>query len=787
MPRKGKKKATVEDEAAAAAGEKKDGDEILMIPRFKNWRSMSYFQGGWFEKELEADYFARLAFLNYNTYRPWPIDPGVFYDLVKIRRSTDDAFSKIAQVGQGIRRGGFLQRQGVRKAGFWMSAKMAAKFEDQLMEMLSEAFRTEDIATSLLMHYKTALNGLENAVANASRRNPSDPDVMYAKFFCDKVNSTLEHFVDTPDPSMLDAVILGYWKGTDESKEAQAYRTRAAVHRLHENWQATINDINDAMYKLDKYFQRNHCAVASPASQDAGSQDEPPRKLIDVRDVSQDLVIPETHYKYLISQAGVKMGIQEPRCMEPTEPEEGQQPTSLRSRLLFDKANVHLDWAVKVANVVLDDEDETEGDRLRAHATLREYVKTARDAYMGFLSLLEYSPNYPHVAHCAFMSCARLMKSQKRTVDWKAEFGEFWQFKARRQWQNSPTDELKWGRMPFLSAERQDDIKRYPVSSLFQAKEETGLPPFPPRQEDLVDSQFDPARHETMEVVTFHPFLVEALHCLLICHVLLQTSPTELARHANMVGRLSRLATGFPILRLAASPASADWSEIMTRFPTWLDLTTNRWALLTSGMASAWTPPSPSAEKGETGDTKAAEQAVDPGQGTRDKAMIALVDNRLFPWMQVEWDDARQLMVQVVHQIMARGEEIALLAAYQESGLEQQRSLKDESVRRFPSLPNFEGGHHEVRDHDAGELVGPPGHQVFIPYDMLETRQRYRYPIVTRRGAVLCEWIEKKPKWASSRKKPAGRRGGRGGGRGKFSSFSSVGRGAEPGGRPAAT
>ncbi|KAI6864731.1 hypothetical protein KC334_g20172, partial [Hortaea werneckii] len=52
----------------------------------------------------------------------------------------------------------------------------------------------------------------------------------------------------------------------------------------------------------------------------------------------------------------------------------------------------------------------------------------------------------------------------------------------------------------------------------------------------------------------------------------LQTSPTELLRHAHNAARLARIADGYPIFQAARSPARADWIEVLRRANNWLGL-----------------------------------------------------------------------------------------------------------------------------------------------------------------------------------------------------------------------
>jgi hypothetical protein len=119
----------------------------------------------------------------------------------------------------------------------------------------------------------------------------------------------------------------------------------------------------------------------------------------------------------------------------------------------------------------------------------------------------------------------------------------------------------------------------YALSDLFAATPPSDLPPYPSSAElTLVRSNnsYRPASatlvQTTTEALTYHPLLTDALHALLLCHCLLQTSAKELLRHAYMVARLARLADGYPVFQASRSPARADWIEVLRRGENWIQL-----------------------------------------------------------------------------------------------------------------------------------------------------------------------------------------------------------------------
>jgi hypothetical protein len=81
-----------------------------------------------------------------------------------------------------------------------------------------------------------------------------------------------------------------------------------------------------------------------------------------------------------------------------------------------------------------------------------------------------------------------------------------------------------------------------------------------------------PNSPNSQEAITYHPLLTDALHSLLLCHCLIQTSSKELQRHALMAARLARVCDGYPIFLASRSPSRADWIEILRREDNWINL-----------------------------------------------------------------------------------------------------------------------------------------------------------------------------------------------------------------------
>ena len=141
---------------------------------------------------------------------------------------------------------------------------------------------------------------------------------------------------------------------------------------------------------------------------------------------------------------------------------------------------------------------------------------------------------------------------------------------------------------PASGTSRTPDLPNLPpplvhqLSALFDATPPTDLPPYPETATALTIKQqsqqseatkaFFAQNSDCHEALTYHPLLTDALHSLLLCHCLVQTSARELQRHAHMVARLARICDGYPIFQAARSPSRADWIEVVRRGDNWVEL-----------------------------------------------------------------------------------------------------------------------------------------------------------------------------------------------------------------------
>ncbi|KAJ8106102.1 hypothetical protein ONZ43_g7176 [Nemania bipapillata] len=198
--------------------------------------------------------------------------------------------------------------------------------------------------------------------------------------------------------------------------------------------------------------------------------------------------------------------------------------------------------------------------QLESRKTVRLYAKRALRDYMEYLKHFHYSPNLPIEVSDDFSR-----QVNQATHRSKRYYG---QPRWTSQDPNSPTGSSVGHTV-------------YPLATLFSATPPADLPPYP--SADIVHAASGlnavGGIETTTEVVTYHPLLTDALHSLLLCHTLVQTSTKELQRHAYMVARLARLADGYPVFQASRSPARADWIEVLRRADNWIELTSSWEAL----------------------------------------------------------------------------------------------------------------------------------------------------------------------------------------------------------------
>ncbi|KAI9691780.1 MAG: hypothetical protein M1822_007852 [Bathelium mastoideum] len=576
-------------------GESQPSTSALIICRNKHWRYISSFHGPWLQ--LPPEVLETLAHSNYFAPRPRPIDPAVFYDIVKIRKAIEEATNLAVRAtngvassalnnsfnaGNGMLGGGSAAALGLGFGGG--NAKLSRERKYRMRELatqkLSHAYHLDEIAASVAT--MQSASSLEDVASHVLQRNANDPDGKYVHFFHEKIPSRMMAECTPLEP--LNEVIA------ERPLDGEPFRTRALTRLFKDDYVGAAKDLTDgltaARYKMAQHRAgKDQLVLASDARAEREKANEHTGPW------RQDQKVPED-----------------------------DQPSSLENQLLFHRAGVYLTLACQHINEALDAmqeandiashhtqmEDgnshlespsrspEEKNARMR-HLDSRKAVKTnakrALRDYMGFLANLDYTPGLPFDVAEEFLHRANSIANGTNAFNTSKSVsqGSVDPFSNGKLNDESMSDALVrrkkspkrhsnyfhngsgWPSLP------PNEI--YQVSELFAATPPANLPPFPaPSSQNFADSTpkipeaAANALHDSNEAITYHPLLTDALHSLLLCHALLQTSPKELLRHAHNAARLARVCDGYPVFLAARSPARADWIEVLRRAGDWIGL-----------------------------------------------------------------------------------------------------------------------------------------------------------------------------------------------------------------------
>lgn len=559
-------------------------ETVRLTASRRHWRYISSFHGPWLQ--LPPEVLESLAYSNFYSPRPQPIDPAVFFDLVKIRRLVEDAtnlavraangttsssLSNSINASNGLLSGGSAAALGLGLGGGGnakLSKERKHRMREHATQKLSHAYHLDEIAASVAT--MQSASALEDVAKFVLQRNENDADAKYVHFFHEKIPSRSLAECTSLEP--LNDVI------SQTPTEGAPYRTRAVTRIFKEDFIGAAKDLTEAL---------SVCRLHNAQHQVQNDQTE----LMTARDAA---ALPREY------RPDAKV-------------EEKDQPSSLECQLLFHRAGTYLTLACdhiapalhgmasasEVPAAILDGDEgqspklapaekEAHYAALEARKLVRTYAKRALRDYISFLSHFDYTPGLPAEITEAFLqkvTTAANGYNKRARSDRLLDIAD--QGYRCRNSSNSlalqsgggdedePSKDNPNGSTeppPSLPASRV-----HPLNTLFAAVPPADLPPYPNESTALItakDSQSaqTPKHPDISEAITYHPLLTDALHSLLLCHCLIQTSPKEHLRHAYMVARLARVCDGYPIFLAARSPARADWIEVVRRANNWLAL-----------------------------------------------------------------------------------------------------------------------------------------------------------------------------------------------------------------------
>lgn len=566
----------------------------------RHWRYISAFHGPWLQ--LPHEILETLAHSNFLSPRPRQTDPGVLYDLLKIRKLVDEAANLAVRAQNGTASSALSNNDSLPGGSLGLStrgggqAKLSAERKYRMRELatqkLSQAYRLDEIAASVAtMQSASTLDSVSNLVL---QRAPSNTDALYVHFFHEKIPSRMMAQYTSLEP--LDQII------SHQLDHAAPWRTRALTRIFHEDHHGAIGDLTEAM-ALSRVEQSKHTFGRTQLMTMKEAREQAERRKVWTKD-----------------------WVHEHRVAEQ------DQPRSMDMQLLFQRGNQYLTVASKHIRLSLDHFREAERLQQQADAAgqdkmdcngshslldesnnsyrqaaeareaMRRYAKRALRDYTTFLGHLDYAHAPAHLANEDLFTRA----------DLDGEAGDRYQERASAV---SSSSVINGSRRATEHSGNQDPWTDPPVPTIYQASDLLcSTPPItlPTFSVGVNSSSISNGGYqEHHEMVTYHPLLPETLHSLLLAHCLLQTPTTTMNRIATNAARLARLADGYPFFLSARSPARADWSEILRKTNNWINVAAT-WDHMcqtpASGKQNAGSPPVMPAVDGTT-------SGVDPRLG----------------------------------------------------------------------------------------------------------------------------------------------------------------------------
>ncbi|KAM0277189.1 hypothetical protein ACHAQH_005972 [Verticillium albo-atrum] len=679
-----------------------DNGPALIISRNKHWRFISSFHGPWLQLPIEM--LETMANLNYNTPRPRPIDPAVFFDLLKIRRLVDEATNLAVRAASDIAsptltnvHGGMNGHAasslgfGVAGHGAKLSRERKFRMREQASQKLARAYRLDEIACSVAS--MQGASTLEDIGSLVLQRNPDDPDAKYVHFFHEKI----------PSRQMAESTSLVPLGEIIESRptDAETWRTRATVRVFKEDFEGAAMDLTQAL-QVHRFHRPYQGAAATESV------------LANVK--RHDVVLTDE-----------------------------QQPSSLETQLLFQRAGVYLALACQHIFDALPDtpvsgkqdtagavsgehgRDDDVADKphepslaekealrraLEHRKLVKTYAKRALRDYMSYLSRLDYAPYLPP--------------------------------KVLREFTEKINMSVQGNRHPRIydSGVPTPGHTTHTLADLFTAVPPSDIPPYPSQE---AKQGAAPSPSAVNEAITYHPLLTDGLHSLLLCHCLVQTSAKELLRHAHMVARIIRLAEGYPIFQAARSPARADWLEVVRRANNWIQL------------ASSWDDLCEPAPFVFLGDQPASgSKTCRPSPDLAARAAAAIARDGRSPSSNAEHDDRQRL---------ERIRQQAIMESLEDDRVIDEATFRAAVTARQKRAEEDHALLHGANENESrnGDDDGTPA---LVQGDAHASQQLHRwsaddgneYPILSDRAAAVARWVLHAPVGAGGtrRKKKGG-------------------------------
>ena len=426
---------------------------------------------------------------------------------------------------------------------------------EQAAQKLAKAYSLDEIACSVAT--MQGASSLEEVASLVLQRNSRDTDAKYVHFFHEKIPS--RQLAECTSLTPLNEVVAG--RPTDP----EPLRTRAFIRLFKGDAKGAVDDLTEAL-RLHRLYRPSHGKPRSPSQEGQLSGRQLQQQGVGRR--QEEVILKEEdqprslELQVLFHRAGIYLGL---ACghvagalKHPASSSQGPADSGSPNAVDGDRdggTQTEVDAGQPSEPEPSPAEREAQRNMAESRKFVRHHAKRALRDFIAFLSHFEYSPDLP----------IEIAEEFTRKVN-SAVNGS----RGPRS-QSYPAGP----RSPLQGEATEAPHRVFALSELFTSSPPAGLPPYPSTELALMPPQ-QPSSPEpvqtTTETLTCHPLLTEALHSLLLCHCLIQTSPKELLRHAYMVARLARLADGYPVFQSSRCPSRADWIEVLRAGNNWIQL-----------------------------------------------------------------------------------------------------------------------------------------------------------------------------------------------------------------------
>ncbi|KAH0843139.1 hypothetical protein AYO21_03430 [Fonsecaea monophora] len=504
-----------------------------------------------------------VAYSNYYASRPRPFTPALIFDLVKIRRLVDEATDLVVRAASGISTS--VMQSSSKKGMFYgndaeilglstqkgmvypkLSRERQYRMRDQATQKLFQAYCLDEIAASVItMQSASALEDVAKLVLDREEHNPH---AQYVHFFHEKIPSMA--MAEHTSLHRLNDVI------SQMPTEPSLWRTRAVASMFKNDIESVVRDCTHGL-TVHKLYHPKHQKDQQDRALHKDAATGPPRDFQPKGRLAEKDQPSSTEPQLLCLRGTGYLGL---ACGWVSETLHGLPNSGPR----------RADDAVCSPGAG-DAEEDQQRQRAEARKFVRAYAKRALQDFLVYLSHFEYTPGLPSKSTVQSVDKVNGPGSLPRTPDRTTLDTD--STTSAGSSEALPSPENTKDRLRNMVHAPSPSPPVYKLNELFAAVPPPDLSACAPEP----DKAIDPNRPifsnpDFAEVVTYHPLLLEALHSVLLCHCLLQTSTKELQRHAYMVARVTRVADEYPLFLAPRSQARADWKEILIRMENWIGL-----------------------------------------------------------------------------------------------------------------------------------------------------------------------------------------------------------------------